>query len=42
MNAGQKVRNQYGKVLTIISVYDNVAVCSDGNFYHITKIFAVR
>lgn len=41
MNAGQKVRDQYGKISTVISVWDNVVITTAGT-YHITKIFPVK
>ena len=36
-----EVKNQYGEVLTIIEINDNVATVAAGmdNMYHISKIF---
>jgi hypothetical protein len=38
---GQKVKNQYGEVLTVLEVSDNMVRVSEefNNLYHITKLF---
>ncbi len=40
MVAGMKVKDQYGVVSIIISVWDTSVVTTAGR-YHITKLFAV-
>lgn len=41
MAAGTKARDQYGKIVTVISVWDNVVWTTNG-VYHITKLFPVK
>ncbi len=38
MNEGNKARDQYGEIVTILQIVDNVAYTTNG-IYHITKLF---
>lgn len=41
MNAGSKAKDQYGKIVTVLQIIDNVVYTTNG-IYHITKLFQVK
>jgi hypothetical protein len=41
MNTGDKAKDQYGKMVTVLQVIDNVVYTTNG-IYHITKLFVTK
>lgn len=41
LTADMKIRDQYGKVSIVISVWDNIVITTAG-MYHISKVWAVK
>lgn len=44
LKVGDKVKNQFGKILTVKSVNENTVTTYEdsNNFYHITKLFKIN
>lgn len=41
LTVGNKAKDQYGKIVIVLQVWDNVVHTTNG-IYHITKLFAVK
>jgi len=41
ITVGAKAKDQYGKTVTVLQIWDNVVWTTNGT-YHITKLFPVK